>query len=56
MRCIETKRLQLRQWRENDFDKYAAYYADENNAKYVGGQKNAIELLEHGTHCVYRHF
>ena len=43
MRCIETNRLQLRQWREHDFDKYAAYYADESNAKYVGGQKNADE-------------
>ncbi len=41
MNCIETDRLQLRQWNENDFETLAAYYADENNAKYVGGQKNA---------------
>lgn len=43
MKCIETDRLQLRQWNENDFEKIAAYYADENSAKYVGGQKNADE-------------
>lgn len=43
MKCIETDRLKLRQWCENDFDKYAAFYADKSNAKYVGGQKNTDE-------------
>jgi len=47
MNCIETERLQLRQWKENDFSAFAAYYADENNAKYVGGQKNSDEAWRH---------
>jgi RimJ/RimL family protein N-acetyltransferase len=33
----ETDRLLLRQWRAEDFEIYAAYFADENTAKYVGG-------------------
>ncbi|MGI9288937.1 MAG: GNAT family N-acetyltransferase [Pseudomonadales bacterium] len=40
---METQRLQLRQWCETDFENIAAYYAVENNAKYVGGLKNADE-------------
>ena len=47
MNCIETSRLRLRQWNEGDFDKFAEYYADENNAKYVGGQKNTDEAWRH---------
>lgn len=47
MNCIETNRLLLRQWNEKDFDKFAAYYADEENAKYVGGRKNADEAWRH---------
>ncbi|MFT5098890.1 MAG: ribosomal-protein-alanine N-acetyltransferase [Planctomycetaceae bacterium] len=43
MRCIDTSRLRLRQWCDNDFDNYAAYYADESNAKYIGGPKNPDE-------------
>lgn len=43
MICLETNRLQLRQWHGDDFCEYAAYYTDESNAKYVGGQKNADE-------------
>jgi RimJ/RimL family protein N-acetyltransferase len=43
METIETDRLLLRHWRENDFAQYAKYYSDETNAKYVGGQKNADE-------------
>ena len=38
---IETTRLRLRQWRDSDSDAYICYYADEKNAKYVGGKKNA---------------
>ncbi len=37
----ETERLLLRQWRTEDFDAYARYYADEETAKFVGG---AIQL------------
>ena len=34
---LETDRLLLRQWRPDDFDQYAEYYADEELARYVGG-------------------
>ena len=37
---IETERLQLRPWTSGDFDALAAFYADDANAKYVGGVKN----------------
>lgn len=33
----ETQRLRLRQWEARDFEPYAAYYADEETARYVGG-------------------
>jgi RimJ/RimL family protein N-acetyltransferase len=39
-REIETERLKLRQWNENDFDSFARYYANEDNARYVGGNKD----------------
>ena len=35
---LETERLHMRQWREDDFEAYAAYYADEETARFVGGQ------------------
>ena len=34
---LETERLVLRQWRPEDFDRYAEYYADEALSRYVGG-------------------
>ncbi len=34
---LETERLLLRQWQEEDFEFYAEYYADQEMAKYVGG-------------------
>lgn len=34
----ETDRLLLRQWRPEDFEKFAAYYADESLARFVGGR------------------
>ncbi len=34
---LQTERLLLRQWQPKDFDRYAAYYADEDLARYVGG-------------------
>ncbi len=34
---LETDRLLLRQWRPDDFDHYAEYYADEELARYIGG-------------------
>ena len=36
---LETERLKFRQWQESDFDSFAAYFADEEQAKYVGGKK-----------------
>ena len=40
MKQVRTKRLLLRQWRDDDFETYAAYYADADLAKYVGGQSD----------------
>jgi RimJ/RimL family protein N-acetyltransferase len=37
MKVIESERLRLRHWQPKDFDAYAAYYADEESAKYIGG-------------------
>jgi len=36
---IESERLLLRQWREEDFEAYAEYFADEATARFVGGVK-----------------
>ena len=47
MTILETERLQLRLWKEKDFEQFAQYYADENNAKYVGGQKNNDDAWRH---------
>ena len=47
MNSIETDRLLLRQWEEGDFEKFEAYYADENTAKYVGGRKNSDDAWRH---------
>ena len=43
MKSIETKRLRLRHWNEDDYANFAAFYADDFNAKYVGGLKNSDE-------------
>jgi RimJ/RimL family protein N-acetyltransferase len=37
----------LRQWCETDFSNFARYYADEENARYVGGKKNADQAWRH---------
>lgn len=47
MEVIETERLQLRQWNENDFDSFARYYSDEANARYVGGKKDPEKAWRH---------
>ena len=47
MSSIETDRLKLRLWNETDFDQFAEYYADENNAKYLGGKKNIDDAWRH---------
>ena len=47
MESIETERLRLRQWHAGDFEAFARYYADEDNARYVGGQKDAEGAWRH---------
>lgn len=44
---VETERLQLRQWKEQDFAPFAEYYADKEKAKYVGGQKKLDAAWRH---------
>lgn len=34
---VETERLILRQWRQDDFEAFAGFYADEETARFVGG-------------------
>ncbi len=40
---LETERLLFRQWRHADFEKFSAFYANEENARFVGGVKNPEE-------------
>lgn len=44
---IETERLRLRQWRQPDFEVYAAYYEDEKTAQFVGGQMDRNKAWRH---------
>jgi RimJ/RimL family protein N-acetyltransferase len=37
---IETERLRLREWREADLPAFAAFWADEATARFVGGTAN----------------
>ena len=47
MEPIETERLKLRHWNESDFDAFAQFYSDKENARYVGGQKDADQAWRH---------
>ncbi len=47
METIETERLRLRQWNASDFDDVARYYADDDNARYVGGRKDPDQAWRH---------
>jgi RimJ/RimL family protein N-acetyltransferase len=47
MESVETKRLRLRQWAQRDFGNFARYYADQDNARYVGGQKDPDQAWRH---------
>ena len=38
MITVETERLILRPWKNEDFEDYAAYFADADLARFVGGQ------------------
>ncbi|WP_372426224.1 GNAT family N-acetyltransferase [Salinarimonas chemoclinalis] len=40
---LETERLVLRGWREADFEPFAAFYADEESARHVGGLADRID-------------
>jgi RimJ/RimL family protein N-acetyltransferase len=44
---VETERLLMRQWREEDFPVYAAYYADPRTARFVGGQMPRDKAWRH---------
>lgn len=44
---IDAMRVELRQWRAEDFPAYAAYYADPETAQYVGGVKDAQAAWRH---------
>lgn len=44
---IETERLLLRQWRQSDFEVYAAYYADDRTARFVGGRMSRGKAWRH---------
>jgi RimJ/RimL family protein N-acetyltransferase len=53
METLETRRLKLRQWSESDFINFARYYADEDNARYVGGKKDPDQAWRHMAALVY---
>ncbi len=44
---IETERLLMRQWTQEDFEIYAAYYANEETARFVGGQMDRAKAWRH---------
>lgn len=43
MTDLQTKRLRFRQWREDDFESFVNYFADEKRAQYLGGQRSREE-------------
>ncbi|TKT83053.1 GNAT family N-acetyltransferase [Aquamicrobium sp. LC103] len=43
MPVLETERLSLRGWRKDDFAAYAAFCADEDRVRYIGGAKNEYQ-------------
>ena len=40
---VETDRLRLRHWREDDFESYAAFYADDEMCRFIGGHCSRFE-------------
>jgi RimJ/RimL family protein N-acetyltransferase len=47
MYVLETDRLRLREWSETDFADIAQYYANEENARFVGGMKDRDGAWRH---------
>ena len=47
MPTLETDRLILRGWEENDFDAVVAIFCDEKNARYIGGVKTPWQAWRH---------
>lgn len=47
MKLLETPRLRLRLLGKHDFAAFAEYYSDENNARFVGGKKDADAAWRH---------
>jgi RimJ/RimL family protein N-acetyltransferase len=44
---LETPRLLMRQWRQSDFETYAAYYASAATARFVGGEMSRDKAWRH---------
>lgn len=44
---LETERLLLRQWKQSDFETYAAYYENAETAHYVGGVMDRQKAWRH---------
>ena len=40
---LETERLEFRQWQDSDYERFSMFYSIEENARFVGGIKNAEE-------------
>ena len=51
MKSLETERLLLRQWREDDFESYARICADPEVMRYLGGQP--LTRMEAWRHMAY---
>lgn len=58
MKIIETERLYLREYEDNDFDKLAEIYSDEETMKYIGkggaiilNEKDKQKIKDHWLKC-----
>lgn len=47
MRELQSDRLFLRQWRAEDIEPYARFFADQDRARYFGGRRNADDAWRH---------
>ena len=47
MSTLETERLILRPWHAGDFAAFERYYADADDARYVGGRKDREHAWRH---------